>query len=187
MRWRDAMVPVPMTRVAVVAPTVALRAALVRVAAAGTMEIDQLVPPADVAAGEASRSLQRLGRPGTVSPRLAPTTRGAATGIADPASVTVVVPHGAPSTLRLPADPADLGPAVTRALVDLDGPAHVVSTFGLIGPGKGIHDGVAALPEILARPPDVRYMIAGATFGTGWLDHPLRNELGRPIDRGKDS
>ena len=41
MRWREAWTPRPMTRIAVVAPVGALRAALVRVARAGTVELDR--------------------------------------------------------------------------------------------------------------------------------------------------
>lgn len=60
MSWREAVTPVAMTRVAVVAPVGALRAALVRVADAGTVEIDRPVPAADAPLTEPTRRLQRL-------------------------------------------------------------------------------------------------------------------------------
>ncbi|MEA3210504.1 MAG: hypothetical protein QOE70_3561 [Chthoniobacter sp.] len=39
----------------------------------------------------------------------------------------------------------------------------VLLTFGLIGPGKGIEHVIEALPQIVARYPDVVYIILGAT------------------------
>jgi V/A-type H+-transporting ATPase subunit I len=71
MRWREAVTPVPMTRVAVVAPAAALRDALVRVAGAGTVEIDRVVPAADLPRPEAAQDLQRLGGGERVAPALA--------------------------------------------------------------------------------------------------------------------
>ena len=49
-----------MSRLAVVAPRMALREALVRVADAGTVELDQVVAAADMPVSEADRCLQRL-------------------------------------------------------------------------------------------------------------------------------
>jgi V/A-type H+-transporting ATPase subunit I len=60
MRWRDAVLAVPMSRVALVAPGPALRDALVRVADTGTVEIDRVTAPADLPPTEAERRLQRL-------------------------------------------------------------------------------------------------------------------------------
>ena len=59
MRWRDALSPTPMTRVAVVAPQSCLRQVLVRVADAGMIEFERTLAPGDAAAGEATRRLQR--------------------------------------------------------------------------------------------------------------------------------
>jgi V/A-type H+-transporting ATPase subunit I len=72
MRWREAVRPVPMSRVAVVTPVGALRDTLVRVAGAGTVELDQLVPPADQPAPPAAAGLRRLAAGGHVTPVLAP-------------------------------------------------------------------------------------------------------------------
>ncbi len=74
MRWRDAMAPMPMSRVALVAPTAALRAALVRVAAAGTVEFDQMSAPADLPVSDAARALRRLAPAETATARLAEAT-----------------------------------------------------------------------------------------------------------------
>ena len=59
--------PVRMERIAVVAPTAALRDALVRVAAAGTVELDP--PTSSPSPGEAARYLVRLHAP-TAAPAL---------------------------------------------------------------------------------------------------------------------
>jgi V/A-type H+-transporting ATPase subunit I len=59
-----------MTRVAVVTPTETLREALVRVADAGVVELDQVVAEADLPVSPAARELQRLPAPAP-APRLA--------------------------------------------------------------------------------------------------------------------
>ncbi len=67
MRWREALRPVVMTRVALVVPESGIRQALLRVAEAGVMEIDQ--PPGDGGIGR-----PRAGTPpgaARVEPRLA--------------------------------------------------------------------------------------------------------------------
>ena len=60
MRLREALSVEAMTRVAVVSRTPALRDALVRVADAGTVEVERPVSSADLPVSEAHRSLQRL-------------------------------------------------------------------------------------------------------------------------------
>ena len=40
---------------------------------------------------------------------------------------------------------------------------HVLTTFGLLGPGKGVEHVIEALPAIAARHPDVLYRVVGAT------------------------
>jgi V/A-type H+-transporting ATPase subunit I len=68
MRWREAVAPVPMTRLAVVAPSWALREALVRVADSGAVEIERATPAADLPVSEPARRMQRLAPPD--APRL---------------------------------------------------------------------------------------------------------------------
>ncbi|MEU8233252.1 V-type ATPase 116kDa subunit family protein [Actinoplanes sp. NPDC048967] len=63
MRWRDALSPTPMTRVALVAPQSRLREVLVRVADAGVIEFERVLAPGDAPAGEAMRRLQRTAAP----------------------------------------------------------------------------------------------------------------------------
>jgi glycosyltransferase involved in cell wall biosynthesis len=72
-----------------------------------------------------------------------------------------VVPHGAP--LRLSARAAvDHEGGVSRAYRDRsDGP--LLSTFGLISPGKGLETVIEALPAIVDLHPDLLYVIAGRT------------------------
>ena len=44
----------------------------------------------------------------------------------------------------------------------LDG-RHIVSTFGLVGPGKGLEYVLEAMPAVAAKHPDALYLIAGQT------------------------
>lgn len=65
------------------------------------------------------------------------------------------IPHGTPSVHREPTSryKRDLG---------LDG-YTVLSTFGLLGPDKGIEYAIRALPEVVAQHPDVVYLVLGQT------------------------
>ena len=67
-----------------------------------------------------------------------------------------VIPHGAPDRPfgREAAFKAKLGIAAAQ---------NVLMTFGLIGPGKGLEQVIAALPAVIARYPDTVYRIVGAT------------------------
>lgn len=60
MRWSEALRPLPMSRVAVVAPAVALRRALTTVADAGVVEFERSARAGDLPPGAAARALQRL-------------------------------------------------------------------------------------------------------------------------------
>lgn len=51
---------------------------------------------------------------------------------------------------------------------------RVLLTFGLLGPGKGIETALRAMPAVVAKHPDVLYIILGATH-----PHVLRNEGNR--------
>lgn len=67
----------------------------------------------------------------------------------------VVVEHGVPD--RPFGQSADF-----KARLGLAG-KHVLMTFGLLGPGKGIETVLAALPAIVEQHPDTLYCIVGAT------------------------
>src|SRR5512133_2177123 len=70
MPWRERAQPVRMERVALLAPTPALREVLVRVADTGLIELDK-PSTVDAAATEAGRRLQRIAGRSRVSPALA--------------------------------------------------------------------------------------------------------------------
>lgn len=66
-----------------------------------------------------------------------------------------VIPHGVPDRAIVP--PAHM----RRRLGWPERPTML--TFGLLSPGKGIETAIEALPAILARVPDARYVLLGAT------------------------
>ena len=66
-----------------------------------------------------------------------------------------IIEHGAPDRPFTSSEAA-------KARLGLSG-RRVLTTFGLLGPGKGIEQAIAALPAILKRNPDVVYCILGAT------------------------
>jgi glycosyltransferase involved in cell wall biosynthesis len=76
-------------------------------------------------------------------------------GIAEPNKV-VIVPHGAPDVLY---EADRLG---SRRALDLQH-NFVVSTFGLVSPGKGLELAIAALPSIVAEIPETMFVVAGRT------------------------
>ena len=74
-----------------------------------------------------------------------------------PAEKVRVVPHGAPWRITARASAASSGPyARTSDRV-------VLSTFGLISPGKGLETAIEALPAMIERHPEIVYVIAGRT------------------------
>lgn len=66
-----------------------------------------------------------------------------------------VIPHGIP-------DVPFTDPAFYKEQFNLQG-REVILTFGLIGPGKGIEDGIKAMPAVAKKHPDALYVILGAT------------------------
>jgi glycosyltransferase involved in cell wall biosynthesis len=72
-----------------------------------------------------------------------------------PAEVIEVIEHGAPDRPfgRQARFRAELGHPERR----------IITTFGLLGPGKGIETVIEALPRIVARHPAVLYRVVGAT------------------------
>jgi glycosyltransferase involved in cell wall biosynthesis len=66
-----------------------------------------------------------------------------------------VIPHGIP-------DVAFADTSVHKSRFGLDG-AHVLLTFGLLSPSKGIEQVIRALPDVVARHPSTRYVVLGTT------------------------
>ena len=66
-----------------------------------------------------------------------------------------VIEHGTPDRPFVASSPLRAALAI--------GDRPVLSTFGLIGPGKGLETAIRALPAITAQYPDVLYRIVGAT------------------------
>jgi len=66
-----------------------------------------------------------------------------------------VIPHGMPHI-----EPK--GRRRLKAKLNLDG-RQIVSTFGLVGPGKGLEYVIESMPAVVARHPDALYLIAGQT------------------------
>ncbi len=75
-----------------------------------------------------------------------------------PRDIIEVIPHGAP-------DRPFGGEEAFKARLGLTG-RKVLTTFGLLGPGKGLREAIDALPAIVARHPEVIYRIVGATHPT---------------------
>ena len=79
-----------------------------------------------------------------------------------------VVPHGAPTELAVARAELDAGRRPRYRTSAAGGYARMesrflISTFGLLSPGKGIEVMLDALPAVVARHPEVLYVIAGRT------------------------
>lgn len=74
-----------------------------------------------------------------------------------PAHKITVIPHGIPNP-----DVSAEDRTVTREGLGWS-QRHVLFTFGLLGPSKGLEHAIRALPEIARQHPDVLYVVAGAT------------------------
>ncbi len=79
-----------------------------------------------------------------------------------------VVPHGAPAELGRRRDEQAAGRHPLYVTPVPGGyermqSRFLLSTFGLISPGKGLETTIAALPSIIERHPEVLYLIAGRT------------------------
>ncbi|MEZ0114072.1 glycosyltransferase involved in cell wall biosynthesis [Catenulispora sp. EB89] len=83
------------------------------------------------------------------------------TGIAPPDRI-VYVPHGAPEPVTDHQTSYEIGAEGRRTLDALAG-RRLLSTFGLISPGKGLQTAIEALGLIAEEHPDVTYLIAGST------------------------
>ena len=70
-----------------------------------------------------------------------------------------------------------------KAKLGLDG-RTIVSTFGLVGPGKGLEYAIQAMPAIVKEHPDILYLIAGQTHPELLRQHgeQYRNKLTKLVD-----
>jgi len=112
----------------------------------------------------------------TVLPEPSPAIRGAVRSIADSAHGLTVMAETAVDILRdvygisqrpivIPHGMPHIEPIGRRRLKAKLGLDHrqIVSTFGLVGPGKGLEYVIEAMPAVVARHPDALYLIAGQT------------------------
>jgi len=74
----------------------------------------------------------------------------------------VVVPHGAPDAMRHPPEMSELRTELRELLETVRG-KPTLTTFGLLGKGKGIDIAIDALAEVVQKQPDVQYIVAGTT------------------------
>ena len=72
-----------------------------------------------------------------------------------------IVPHGAPT--RITAGATSAADASARGRRTSGADRFLLSTFGLISPGKGLETMIDALPAVCERHPEVVYLIAGRT------------------------
>jgi glycosyltransferase involved in cell wall biosynthesis len=88
-------------------------------------------------------------------------------GVADPTRV-VVVPHGAPTRIAALAEreqapvPMPIWEPGQKTRQTTEG-RFVVTTFGLISPGKGLESAIEAIARVASDHPEVLFVIAGAT------------------------
>jgi glycosyltransferase involved in cell wall biosynthesis len=87
-----------------------------------------------------------------------------------PASKIDLIPHGIPDTPF-----ADS--SFYKDLFGVEG-KRVLLTFGLLSPNKGIENVLNALPEIVAKHPDVVYIVLGATHPNLLREHGESYRLG---------
>src|SRR5436309_496319 len=112
----------------------------------------------------------------TVLPEPSPAVREAVRSIADAAHGLTVMAETAVDILRdvygiaerptvIPHGMPHIEPIGRRRLKAKLGLDHrqIVSTFGLVGPGKGLEYVIEAMPAVVARHPDALYLIAGQT------------------------
>ncbi len=71
----------------------------------------------------------------------------------DPSKIDFI-PHGIPKISKT---------AGTEARAKIGGGGPILLTFGLLSPDKGIEQVILAMPEILSRCPEAKYIVVGAT------------------------
>ncbi|MGZ4132363.1 MAG: glycoside hydrolase family 130 protein [Actinomycetota bacterium] len=112
----------------------------------------------------------------TVLPEPSPAVREAVRNIADAAHGLVVMAETAVTILDevygvkvkptvIPHGMPHIEPKGRRRLKAKMGLDHrqIISTFGLVGPGKGLEYVIEAMPAVVARHPEALYLIAGQT------------------------
>ncbi len=72
-----------------------------------------------------------------------------------PRELITVIAHGVPVFKRYPQNKL-------KQKYNFQG-SNLISTFGLIGPGKGLELGIRAIADIIPRNPSIRYLILGQT------------------------
>ncbi len=72
-----------------------------------------------------------------------------------PSELLKVIAHGVPDFEKHPQQ-------ALKKSHGLDG-QQLISTFGLIGPGKGLELGIRAIAELVPKYPDIKYLILGQT------------------------
>ena len=108
---------------------------------------------------EQRRVVEELGRVVDRLVVLSDTATGILREVYDiPAEKIVMIPHGIP-------DVPFVDPNFYKDQFGAEG-KKVLLTFGLLGPNKGIESAIEALPAIVARRPDVLYIVLGATHPT---------------------
>jgi glycosyltransferase involved in cell wall biosynthesis len=89
-------------------------------------------------------------------------------GGACPEEKVRIVPHGAPTRLTARAGAEAVVPTLSDGVATFGPYARtdgrfLLSTFGLISPGKGLETVIEALPSMIGRHPEIVYVIAGRT------------------------
>jgi glycosyltransferase involved in cell wall biosynthesis len=125
------------------------------------------------------------------------TARRLLTSVGDCGPV-VLMPHGVPAAMSQVGNRAgpetgsageDLGASLRRPLaaeLPDGGPSSpLLSTFGLLRPGKGLERAIAAMPTVLAAHPGARYVIVGETHPDEAREHgeAYRDSVRRLVDR----
>ncbi len=73
----------------------------------------------------------------------------------DDSNKVIYIPHGVPSIEGLSKDDA-------KKRLSLEG-KHLMTSFGLLGPGKGLEYAIDAMPDVVKRQKDFTYLIIGQT------------------------
>ncbi len=103
----------------------------------------------------------------------------------EPCGPVALLPHGVPPAGQMGEDVlARLRRPLAAELTGGTG-SPLLSTFGLLRPGKGLERAIAAMPTVIAAHPGARYLIVGATHPDEAREHgeAYRDSVRRFIDR----